>query len=88
MDRLPEADMLGARHITGLDDAPIRLKAKVQSGGVGLAADKAGSGVRQKLHTGNRRRLTETGKHFLVGIENPSLPSSLAPRPGLCYATR
>ena len=87
MDRLPEADMLGPRHKTGLDEAPVRLEAKIQSGRVGFAADKARAGVRQKLHAGNRRRSTGTGKHFLA-VPAARLSSSLAARPWLCYATR
>jgi hypothetical protein len=41
MDRLPETNVLGARHEARLHDVAIGLEPQIQSGGVGLATDKA-----------------------------------------------
>jgi hypothetical protein len=59
---LLETDVFGTRPEPGLDDAPVRFKAKVHPNGVGFAANETRVRVWQHFHDGNRRRLLETHK--------------------------
>src|SRR5437773_12104833 len=73
MHRLPKTRMLGARSEMRLDNPPVGFKPKLQSDGIGFAADKTRSGVRKRFHHHNRPRGEGRGKR-----KTPSSKSQIA----------
>jgi hypothetical protein len=75
MHHLPEANIIRARHKPRLNDLTIGFKSELQSGWIGLAANKTAACVWQSSHAANRRHRWLGRKQIEEAGAN-----------GLCYA--